>query len=191
MSSTEPKSISYEDVDNNKYPLIYYSHFLYNKIHSNLRYYNILSNDFDANEIIEGLYLGSLSAVYNYEHLKQNNITHIISIIPGFTPPYPNDFEYMIVNALDDEQTNLFNVFEKTNKFINKAYEENGKILVHCAVGRSRSATIVCAYIIDSFGMNVDYVLNVVKEKRNIVEPNSSFLKQLQEYYNSKFIMYP
>ena len=49
-------------------------------------------------------------------------------------------------------------------------------------MGISRSATIVCAYLIATMGMTPDEALATVKEKREIVSPNVGFLRQLEEY---------
>jgi len=92
----------------------------------------------------------------------------------------------MIINAMDDENTNLDMVFEDSNKFIDDAVENIGNILVHCMMGKSRSATIVGAYLINTFAMNVDEVLSLLKKKRNIIQPNKYFEQQLRKYYKYK-----
>jgi atypical dual specificity phosphatase len=55
-----------------------------------------------------------------------------------------------------------------------------GKILVHCAMGRSRSATLVLAYLMIHKNMTlVDAIQQVAKNR--CVLPNRGFLKQLRE----------
>jgi hypothetical protein len=49
-------------------------------------------------------------------------------------------------------------------------------------MGISRSATIVCAYLIATMKMTADEALAAVREKRGIVSPNMGFLRQLEEY---------
>ena len=109
----------------------------------------------------------------------------------GFIPPYPNDFKYLQLNALDTTNTDLSNNFESANEFINDAIENKGKILIHCMAGRSRSATILLAYMIKSFGLTIEMALNSVILKRPIVEPNQYFMKQLQEYYDKLYTINP
>ncbi|MBW04166.1 Dual specificity phosphatase DUPD1, partial [Eschrichtius robustus] len=54
------------------------------------------------------------------------------------------------------------------------------KILVHCAMGRSRSATLVLAYLMIHRNMTlVDAIQQVAKNR--CVLPNRGFLKQLRE----------
>ena len=50
-------------------------------------------------------------------------------------------------------------------------------------MGISRSATIVCAYLIATMRMTPHEALAAVREKRGIVSPNMGFLRQLEEYY--------
>ena len=174
----------YKDVETNNIGLTYYPYYVFNNLYS--KCLNIFENKFEGSEIINGLYVGSIDSTYDIKTLKELGITHIISVLPGFTPPYPDDFKYMVINAMDDENTNLDMVFEDSNKFIDDAFENRGNILVHCMMGRSRSATIVAAYLIHTFGMNVDEILSLMKNKRNIIQPNKYFEKQLRKYYKSK-----
>ena len=178
------KNIEYINIESTDYSLVYYAFDLYTKCNCLYKYYSNNENNFEANEIIYGLYIGNLNSVYDINGLKNEGITEIISVIAGFEPPYPNDFNYLIINALDNENTNLMKSFEKTNEFIQKAFYENKKVLIHCQAGRSRSATILAAYLIKTFGMNSKTVLEIIKSKRSIIQPNKYFSKQLEEYYN-------
>jgi atypical dual specificity phosphatase len=49
-------------------------------------------------------------------------------------------------------------------------------------MGISRSATVVCAYLIATMRMSPDEALAAVKAKRGIVCPNLGFLRQLEAY---------
>ena len=184
----EDEKVRYKDVNMSDNSLVYYSFYAYNMIVS--KYFQNVKNDFEADEILPGVFLGSINSSYDLDVLKSKGITHIVSVILGYVPAYPDDFKYLIINALDNENNNISDVFESCNNFINYAlFEENGKVLIHCMAGRSRSATILSAYIIDTYGMDVDNVLNLLRNKRKIVEPNSSFVKQLNSYYKNRFLL--
>lgn len=58
----------------------------------------------------------------------------------------------------------------------------NKKVLVCCSAGRSRSVTVVSAYLISRRGMTVEEALDFVKEKRPDANPNSSFVEGLQMF---------
>lgn len=183
-SDTKTKYIECNSTD---YTLVKYTYDLFSKVNCLVKYYSNKENIFEANKIIEGIYLGDINSVYDIKQLKDIGITHIISVISGFVPPYPNDFNYLVLNALDNVNTSLIEHFDETNSFIDDAFIDNKKVLIHCQYGRSRSATIVSAYIIKSFGMDVKNSLEVVKSKRNIIEPNEYFVNQLKEYYSSLY----
>lgn len=54
------------------------------------------------------------------------------------------------------------------------------KLLVHCVMGRSRSATLFLAYLMICENMTLVDAVEHVKRQRRII-PNWGFLKQLRE----------
>lgn len=54
------------------------------------------------------------------------------------------------------------------------------KLLVHCVMGRSRSATLFLAYLMICENMTVVDAIDHVKKRRRII-PNWGFLKQLRD----------
>ncbi len=150
------------------------------------RYYfqPYLYNMFTASKITDRLYLSDLASACNLEALKENNITHIICVILAVDPIFQNDFEYLNIPARDIDEENLYKYFDQSYKFIEDAIAQGGNVLVHCAYGRSRSASIVIAYIIKKYGMTYEEAYNYVHDIRPIIEPNPGFVKQLIQYYN-------
>ncbi|XP_026529962.1 dual specificity protein phosphatase 13-like [Notechis scutatus] len=55
-----------------------------------------------------------------------------------------------------------------------------GKVLVHCAMGISRSATLVLAFLMIYENKNLVEALKMVREHRGVC-PNTGFLSQLRE----------
>ncbi|SRR5216683_5114752 len=49
-------------------------------------------------------------------------------------------------------------------------------------MGISRSATVICAYLIATTRMTADEALAAVRARRGIVCPNAGFRRQLEEY---------
>ena len=53
---------------------------------------------------------------------------------------------------------------------------------VHCLMGISRSATVVCAYLVATSSMLAHEAIDFVISKRSIVCPNLGFRNQLETY---------
>ncbi|KAL1803872.1 dual specificity protein phosphatase 1 isoform X2 [Daucus carota subsp. sativus] len=136
-------------------------------------------------QIEEGLYLGSIGAANNRSVLKSLNVTHILTVASSLPPSYPNEFKYKIVDVQDRESINIAQYFDECFGFIEEAKEMGGNVLVHCFVGRSRSVTIVVAYLMKKRGMSCSEALQHVKSKRAVAFPNSGFLLQLQSFEES------
>ena len=179
--------IAIKDVNTTDFSLFYYTNEAYVRTNCIIKQYMNTKNIFEANEIIEGVYLGNINSAYDIEKLKELGITHIISVLAGFIAPYPEEFKYLQLNALDTVNTKLSDEFENTNEFINDAFENKGKILIHCMAGRSRSATILIAFIIKNFGFTTEKALESLILKRPIVEPNKYFIEQLENYYDKLY----
>ena len=110
-------------------------------------YFN-LSDNVDFNLVYPNIYIGNYSTSTNLELLQGLGITHIITVLPTFNPPFPEKFTYLHVQAYDDETQNLEPFFQQTNQFISDALTQRGKLLIHCMVGRSRSVSVFLAFII-------------------------------------------
>lgn len=136
-------------------------------------------------QIEEGLFLGSIGAANNKEELKNLNITHILTVANSFEPTYPNDFVYKIINVADRVSTDLKQHFDECIDYIDEAKRSGGGVLVHCFVGRSRSVTIVVAYLMKKHGLNLSQALEHVKSRRPQAAPNSGFISQLQSFERS------
>ncbi|KAK6130327.1 hypothetical protein DH2020_035919 [Rehmannia glutinosa] len=136
-------------------------------------------------QIEEGLYLGSLGAANNRSALKSLNVTHILTIANFLAPAHPNDFIYKVIQIPDRVDVNISQYFDECFTFIEEARATGGGVLVHCFAGRSRSVTVVVAYLMYKNGMSLSEALKHVKIKRPVASPNSGFMLQLQEYERS------
>ena len=59
---------------------------------------------------------------------------------------------------------------------------QQGRVLVHCRAGVSRSATVCIAYIMHKQGLSLDSAYEFVKSKRPVIDPNINFIRQLQKF---------
>jgi atypical dual specificity phosphatase len=74
------------------------------------------------------------------------------------------------------------------------SFHDNGKtpkVLVHCQMGRSRSASLVIMYILykmmvdhpnDLRSISTDFVTKFLKHRRSVVDPNKGFVNQIYDF---------
>lgn len=170
---------------------------LYYKTHSLLK----MSNK-NISEIIPGkLYLGNRFAARNvpstgyFDH--DNNpiiITHVLNVtleLPCYMKSKicysasgdPTFFiKYNRIRMIDVSIFPIGWYLDEASEFINKSILDGGVVLVHCYVGKSRSATNLMAYLIRYNGLSVADALKLVQEKRLIAKPNRGFMFQLKRF---------
>ena len=91
-------------------------------------------------------------------------------------------FNYKAMSLTDTPSQNIMQHFGETSAFIREARNRGGSVFLHCVEGKSRSATCVIAYLIDTEGMSLSEALGRVRGSRPIVRPNEGFLIQLAHY---------
>jgi len=142
----------------------------------------ILKSDNIPLEIIPHLYLGSIGSASNLKELQKCKITHIVCCGENIKNFFPDKFKYFNIPILDSDKEDIKKYFESSYKYIDEAIKNKGNVLVHCHAGVSRSSSFVIAYIMKSQKKKCDTVLDIVKSKRNKINPNPGFIQQLKEY---------
>ncbi|NXE89642.1 DUS16 phosphatase, partial [Menura novaehollandiae] len=133
--------------------------------------------------ILPHLYLGCQRDVLNKELMQQNDIGYVLNASntcpkPDFIP----ESHFLRVPVNDSFCEKILPWLDKSVDFIEKAKASNGRVLVHCLAGISRSATIAIAYIMKRMDMSLDEAYRFVKEKRPTISPNFNFLGQLLDF---------
>lgn len=133
-------------------------------------------------EVISRLYLTDLADVENPSLLSTLGITHVISAMPGRVN-LPSHIHRTQINIEDNPFAELAAHLPSTTAYIRDALRDpNAKVLVHCVQGISRSASVVCAYLMALYAWAPAKAVAFVKSKRWIAEPNFGFVAQLHEY---------
>lgn len=139
-------------------------------------------------EIIPGLlYLGDWKSHYNVRSFlpECRHIVNVTNEVPNFFLHSDSgpDITYMRCPLNDTPDQNIYRFFDISHDFIENAIRNNSPVLVHCFAGMSRSATIVCAFLIRYYSLDAETALQLVRSKRAVVRPNPSFRKQLEIYH--------
>jgi len=148
-------------------------------------------------EVIPGIFIGSQDAAGNYDGvevvndrtgaharfkgMKELGITHVVNAFSKERPHDAHGITYLNVIALDVPETPLGSMTKLSNPFIHNALVENGKVLVHCNAGVSRSASIVAAFLIQHEGLNYNDALKAIRAVREAAKPNDGFTSALEK----------
>ena len=134
-----------------------------------------------------------------------NSIPHpfMQSVING-PPPPPLSLPpptTLHIDIEDQEDANILAHLPKALDFIHSALHQSSSttknnVLVMCAQGTSRSATVVTAYLMLSQSLDPDAALSILQRTHPSASPNSGFMQQLHFFHamqctlNSQYIPY-
>ena len=132
--------------------------------------------------IIDNIYLGNGHNAANLNTLNKFKINIIINVTNELDNYFDSLLIYYKLEVLDEKNAKISKYF---NQFLNilKLHRDKN-ILVHCFMGSSRSAVLILLYLIKEKNIPYDKALNFLKEKRDVVNINNSFLLQLKNYIN-------
>uniref|UniRef100_A0A8C3KJ87 Dual specificity protein phosphatase n=1 Tax=Calidris pygmaea TaxID=425635 RepID=A0A8C3KJ87_9CHAR len=141
-----------------------------------------------VDEVWPNLYVGDLYVARDKAQLSQLGISHVVDATAGrfhidTGPKFYKDLlvDYYGVEAEDNPNFDLSIYFYPVARYIRAALNSpRGKVLVHCAMGISRSATLVLAFLMICEDMSLTEAIQTVRSHRGIC-PNSGFLEQLRE----------
>ena len=97
-------------------------------------------------KIEENLYIGAYWPRLNFEKFKEIGITAIVNLMEEkFYDPSNLGFEYLF-RGFPDDWYPPHDYIEEILEFIEN-HTNNGKVLVHCAMGISRSGGLIVAWM--------------------------------------------
>lgn len=136
--------------------------------------------------VIPGLYLTSENITLERELLLRMKITHILSVGAGPRQGHhPGVFEHLRIGIKDAITSDLLQILPRCFEFIQQGMEK-GNVVVHCKAGRSRSASVVMAYLIKlDPSLSLADALLKVRVARATAQPNPGFMSQLETFRNS------
>lgn len=147
--------------------------------------FSAITGSFPSEIIEDFMFLGSYESSKNKKQLDLLGITHILNMASELEYEHKEgEFKYHKCDANDVDGFDISQYFKDALEFIEKAANENqngkkNKIFVHCAMGISRSATIVVLYLMLATKKSLEECLAYVKDRRSFVNPRQSFIDQI------------
>ncbi|KAF9387836.1 tyrosine/serine/threonine protein phosphatase pps1 [Mortierella sp. AD011] len=155
--------------------------------------------------ILSFLYLGNIAHASNPGLLKSLGIRYILSVgeeahglnddlrkvnSDGKIEEQPNttSSDRFMVKLVDDMYDNgvdsLWKHLENCVAFVDEARKAGSRVLIHCRVGVSRSATIVIAYLMAHYNLSLVDAYLMVRARRLsvIIQPNLLFMYELLQW---------
>ncbi|XP_057791475.1 dual specificity protein phosphatase PHS1 isoform X2 [Salvia miltiorrhiza] len=129
------------------------------------------------------LFIGGALAARSVYTLQLLGITHILCLcsneIGQADSQFPDLFEYKNFSICDNEDANISDIFQEAHDFINHVEQIGGKVLVHCFEGKSRSATLILAYLMLRKNFTLLQAWNALKRAHRRAQPNDGFARIL------------
>lgn len=157
----------------------------------------------DPTVILNHVLLGSRENAEDSRLLNVLGITHICNCAQQVGNSFEGEFIYLKLNLHDAQDEELIPHFQTVTKFIKRVERLRGRVLIHCIsgksyslgcpeyadgcpwlsiVGASRSPALLVAYLMIDKKMSLLDAYNMVRRKRQVVQPNQAFRLQLAKY---------
>ena len=134
-----------------------------------------------ANRVDEHMFISGYLAAADSTFIQTNDIKFILKMFADSSEYYGGahrhpGVEYMIIPAIDHPRYDMAAAIPLAMAFIAKAKAMNQKILIHCHMGISRSATVIISYLMAFHGISLDNAIGFLRHKRPIINPNPGFI---------------
>ncbi|XP_067886456.1 dual specificity protein phosphatase 4 [Heterodontus francisci] len=133
-------------------------------------------------EILPFLYLGSAYHASKKDTLDAMGITALLNVSSNCPNHFEDHYQYKCIPVEDNQKTDISFWFMEAIEYIDSVKKVDGRILVHCQAGISRSATICLAYLMMTKRVRLEEAFEFVKQRRSIISPNFSFMGQLLQF---------
>lgn len=134
----------------------------------------------DAEGGLGQVWLSGLHFAQNGALLRENKITAVVSAV-DLSIDYDPSLTVHKLNLRDNEDEEVRYTFFPVFRFIDQE-RKKGNVLIHCAAGISRSATLLISYLMNKYQTTYEDCLVLIVTKRPCVSPNSGFVKQLKKF---------
>jgi Predicted protein-tyrosine phosphatase len=125
------------------------------------------------------IFIGSNNDAGNKKFLQKRHIVGIINAAEECPVNMTFPFAYLKLHLIDIPSQDILQVLPTVYTFLENNLSV-GNVLVHCAMGISRSVSLVIGYLLLKFPVyNYNHIYDYVRSHRQIAYPNSGFKEQL------------
>jgi len=137
-------------------------------------------------KIITGLWLGDHDDSLDGPLLKKAGITTILNVAQGITHKKQYEGIKYVKIGLVDDSINDYRVIALILKVMNSLINHGEKVLIHCALGISRSPFIVAMYLAKNMDQDINNAYKLLKEKYPHADEETplKFTKGLKKIYD-------
>lgn len=132
----------------------------------------------EPTHIIDNIFLGSAFNAANTESFQKYGIERVLNVTKEIPNLFPESYEYHRINVRDTRDSFLHHHYEESLEFLKR--EPTKKVLIHCYMGSSRSASVVIYYLMKIHNMSYEEALQFTQSKREVVNLNKNFATELQ-----------
>mmetsp|Transcript_65746 Transcript_65746/g.208088 ORF Transcript_65746/g.208088 Transcript_65746/m.208088 type:complete len:152 (-) Transcript_65746:18-473(-) len=106
-------------------------------------------------------------------------VTHVLNLAKELEHVVPEHVHRKFIGLVDTVEEDISAYFREAVEWVHAAISNQGKVLVHCFEGKSRSVTVVLAYLMMKAGMTLAAGLALVQRAHPIAKPNPAFMAKL------------
>jgi atypical dual specificity phosphatase len=163
------------------------AHWLFDKFYPLIRFvYERIQKNAWFDEVSPQLWLGGAPTYgRDYAFIKKVGITAVLNI----RAERDDDREFYRQNGIDYLRLEVLDVkvpppeeIEEGVAFIDKHVQEGDVVLIHCAKGRGRSATLLAAYLMKHGHMTYDQAIELLVSKRSLVNLQTRHQRVLETW---------
>lgn len=129
--------------------------------------------------ITRHIMIGGRDDVSDLNALKEMGVSHILNLTNVVPNHFPDSFVYYSLPLTDAEHVNISQEAPSSSSFIRRAEKLNGRVMVHCVAGVSRSVTLVIMHLMAVHGLRLKHAYEFVESIRSFIAPNDGFKLQL------------
>lgn len=139
-----------------------------------------------ANEIISGLWLGSIDSA-DISFLKPRKIESVLTILGDkkYVRRFNGQINHEIIIMNDGDPFDP-NDIQRGIDFLKEYHANGSNVLVHCLAGISRSTSLVAGYLMEIFDWNPHQAIHFIVEKRIIVAPATDTYNSVIKFIHGK-----